>query len=156
METYSVDIDAGQVVRWLKAEQETGASPFRITARRDREVEELPIQDELKLGDVEREDLSEVTTMATLDVEPFHANEGWRLSIVIEDDIGPRISDQRGVERNEQQIDIGTFYEEFIRPGRGNANVIVEVENSAAEERLRPLLDDIEKNHHGADRSRSR
>jgi hypothetical protein len=150
METYAVDIDARQVVRWLKAEQEAGALPFRITARRRREVEEIPVRDELRLGDVEREDLSEVMTLATLDIEPFHASEGWRLSVVVEDEIGPRISDQITGGEDEQQIDLATFDEEFIRSGRGSANVIIEAENSAAEARLRPLLDAIEKSRHSA------
>ncbi len=148
METYLVDIDARQVVRWLKAEHEAAASTLRITGRRSREVREIPVQDELGLGDAEREDLSEVLTIATLDIEPIHASEGWRLSIVVEDDVGPRTSEPRVDQEEEQPIDLGTFYEEFIRPGRGNANVIVEVENSAAEERLQPLLSAIEENRH--------
>ncbi len=156
METYPVDIDAAQFVRWFKAEREAGASAFQITARRSSEVQEIPVQDELHLGDIEREDLSEVVTIATLDIAPLHVSEGWRLSVVVEDDVGPRISERKMGEEEEQQIDLRTFYEEFIRPGRGSANVIAEVENSAAEARLRPLLKAIEENRHDTDRGVSR
>ena len=35
------------------------------------------------------------------------------------------------------QIDLHTFYDEFIRPGRGIANVFAEVEDDAAEADLK-------------------
>jgi hypothetical protein len=152
METYPIDIDAGQIVRWFKAEHEAVPSSFRITARRNREVEEIPVQRELHLGDVEREDLSEVATIATLEIAPFHASEGWVLRVVVEDEVGPRISDLAVREQEEQQIDLGAFYKEFIRPERGSANVTAEVENSAARDHLTNLLNAIEQNRHATDR----
>ncbi len=148
METYPVDIDAEQVVRWVKAEYDAAQPAFRITVRRSSEVQEIPVREKLHLGDVEREDLSEVATIATLEIAPLHASEGWLLSVVVEDEVGPRISDREISEAAEQQIDLGTFYNEFIRPGRGSANVIAEVENSAAGARLSGLLSAIEENRH--------
>ena len=148
METYPLDIDAEQIVRWFRAEHEAAPSSFRITARRSREVEEIPVQRELHLGDTERENLSEVATIATLEIAPVHASEGWVLSVVVEDEVGPRISDRTVHEQEERQIDLGTFYKEFIRAGRGSANVTAEVENSAARDRLTSLLNAIEQNRH--------
>lgn len=148
METYPVDLDAEQILRWFKRECEAAPSAFRITARRNREAEEIPLQRELHLGDIEREDLSEIATIATLEIAPAHASEGWTLSVVVEDEAGPRISDRATSEAAEQQIDLGTFYKEFIRPGRGTANVTAEVENSAARDRLTSLLNEIEQNRH--------
>jgi hypothetical protein len=58
MQTYPVDIDPAQVVRWIKAECEASPSAFRIAARRTREVRELPVGRTTHLGDEEREDLS--------------------------------------------------------------------------------------------------
>jgi hypothetical protein len=46
----------------------------------------------------------------------------------------------------ERQIDLGAFYHEFIRPGRGNATITAEVEGPAAKARLTYLLETIEKN----------
>ena len=58
-------------------------------------------------------------------------------------------------EEAEQQIDFGTFYKEFIRPGRGNATVIAEGENSAAKAHLTRLINAIETNRHGPNRGPS-
>lgn len=55
-------------------------------------------------------------------------------------------------EEAEQQIDFGTFYKEFIRPGRGNATVTAEVEDPAAKAYLTRLVNAIETNRHGANR----
>jgi hypothetical protein len=146
MESYAVDIDPGQVVRWIKAEHERSLSKFRITATRSREGREISIRPEVHLGDEEREDLNEIATIATLEIAPAHAADGWLLRIVVEDEIGPRISEGETASAAEQQIDLGTFYHEFIRPGRGNANITGEVEGPEARARLTYLLETIEKN----------
>jgi hypothetical protein len=101
-------------------------------------------------GDVEREDLREIATIATLDIAPAHASDGWSLSVVVEDEIGPH-SLGAGSEREEEQIDLGAFYSSFIRPGRGIAAVSAEVEGHAARARLAQLLHLIETNRHGSD-----
>jgi len=100
----------------------------------------------LHLGDEEREDLNEIATVATLEIAPGHAADGWLLRIVVEDEIGPSISDGESASAAEQQIDLGTFYHEFIRSGRGNANITGEVEGAEAGARLAYLLQSIEKN----------
>jgi hypothetical protein len=156
METYPVDIDPGQVARWVKAECEVTPSAIKISARRKREVREIPLRAETHLDDAEREDLTEIATIATLEIAPVHASDGWLLSVVVEDEIGPRISNGSTGGEAEQQIDLGTFYKEFIRPGRGNANVTAEVEDPAAKEHLARILEAIETNRHGANRGASR
>jgi len=148
METYPVDVDPGQVVRWIKAECETAPARLRVTARRSREVHEIPLRSETHFGDEERQDLTEIETVATLEIAPAHAGEGWLLSVVVEDEAGPRISDGESGEL-EQRIDIGTFQKEFIRPGRGIANVFAEVENEAAKAHIARLVEAIETNRHG-------
>lgn len=40
MEPYPVDIDAGQVVRWIMAEHRAAPSTFRILARRITELQD--------------------------------------------------------------------------------------------------------------------
>lgn len=147
MESFPVDIDAGQIVRWIMAEQATAPSAFKTTARRVTETREIPARQEYHLGDEEHEDLSEVATIATLEVAPAHA-EGWLLTVTIEDEIGPRISAEGMAAEAEQQIDIGTFYSAFIRPERGAANVVVEVESPSGRANVKRLLDAIESNRH--------
>jgi len=154
MEIYPIDVDPEQVVRWLKAEYEATPSAFRIVARRNREVREIPVRRENHLGDQEREDLSEIATVATLEVAPVHAGDGWLLRIVVEDELGPRMSDRDAVGEGERQIDLGTFYREFIRAGRGSAYVVSEVEGPAARARVTHLLNAIETNRHGTGEAR--
>jgi hypothetical protein len=156
METYPVDIDPAQVVRWIQAEHQIVPSAFTITARRTTEVRELPVWNEAHLGDEEREDLSEIATIATLEIAPVHAAEGWLLSVVVEDEIGPRLPNGAAAGETEREIDIGTFYSEFIRPGRGDANVTAEAADPAARARLAKLFRDIETNRHEAGRRASK
>lgn len=156
MESYPVDIDPGQVVRWIKTEHERSPSAFKITARRSREVQDIPVRPVLHLGDEEREDLNEIATVATLEIRPGNGADGWLLRIVVEDEIGPRISDGEMASAAEQQIDLGTFYHEFIRSGRGNANITGEVEGAEAGARLGYLLQSIEKNVRHPERKAAR
>jgi len=150
METYPVDIDAAQVVRWLKAETDVAPSELRISAKRLSVVQNLPLRGESHLGDIEREDLSEVETIATLEIAPAHASEGWLLSVVVEDELGPRLSDGATDAETEQAIDLGTFAKEFIRSGRGIASVTAEVQDVAAKARLNELLSAVEADRHVA------
>jgi hypothetical protein len=73
--------------------------------------------------------------------------------VIVEDEVGPRIPEEGAAEEGEEEIDLNTFYDEFIRPGRGSANVIAEADDPSAERRLAALLGTIEKNRHAADRA---
>ena len=148
MESFPVDIDAGQIVRWIMAEQAAAPSGLKTDARRLTEVREIPARREYHLGDEEREDLSEVATLATLEIAPAHASEGWQLTVTVEDEVGPRISDEGAATEAEQQIDIGSFYNTFIRPGRGTANVVAEVDGPSARAMVTRLLNAVERNRH--------
>ena len=102
-----------------------------------------------RLGDDEREDLTEVETIATLEIAPAHANEGWLLSVVVEDELGPRVSNGDGaVESTGQVIDLGTFDKEFIRSGRGIATVSAETRDPAAKRHIARLIESVETNRH--------
>jgi hypothetical protein len=150
MEAYPVDIDPGQVARWVKTECEIAPDTFKISATRRQEARDIPIRVENHLGDEEHEDLTEIATIATLEIAPVHAGDGWLLSVVVEDEVGPRVSSGGTGDETERQIDLGTFYKEFIRPGRGNATVTAEVAGPAAKERLARVIQAIETNRHGA------
>lgn len=151
-ETYPVDIDPGQIVRWLSAEAQAKPSEFRITGWRTTEVRDIPMRSDIRLGDQEREDLSEAVTIATLEIAPAHASDGWQLTVIVEDEIGPRAQFESESAGEERQIDLKTFYNEFIRPGRGSASVTAEVNGPVARARMTRLLNAIEQNRHGRDR----
>lgn len=153
--TYPIDIEAEQIVRWLLAEQKTNRPFFRYDAWRAAEVRDLPTRANLHLGDEEREDLSEVATIATLEIVPAHASDGWTLKITVEDELGPRVPGRAAAVASEQQIDLDTFYQQFIRSGRGTATATAEVHDAAAERRLKQLLDAVLVDRHAATTGRS-
>lgn len=153
MQSYPVDLDPEQVVRWVLAERRATPSTLTAVAKRATESRDLPARRELRLGDQEREELSEIATIATLEVLPAHASDGWRLMVIVEDEVGPRITEDGAAGEGEEEIDLDTFYDEFIRPERGSANVVAEADNASAERRLAALLRTIERNRHGADRA---
>ncbi len=64
--------------------------------------------------------------------------------MAVEDETG------RAVDQGEEKIDLGTFYKEFIRRGRGTSSVSAEVDSPEAKTRLTRLLDAIETNRHAA------
>ena len=148
MESFTVDVDPGQIVHWVMAERDAAPSSLKTSARRRTDVREIPARREYHLGDEEREDLTEVATIATLEIAPAHDHDGWRLTVTVEDELGPRgAADGTGFEA-EQQIDLGTFYNEFVRPGRGIANVVAEVDSPSARLDVNRLLASIERNQH--------
>jgi hypothetical protein len=118
-------------------------------ARRTSEVREIPARADLHLGDEEREDLSEVATVATLEITPAHPSDGWKMTITVEDEIGPRGPGRGAFVEGDEQIDLETFNGVFIRPERGTATVVAQADDAAAEARLSSLLASIETDRHG-------
>jgi hypothetical protein len=149
METYPIDLDAEQIVRWVMAENRAVPSVFRITATRTTETREIPARQELRLGDEEREDLSEIATIGTLEIAPSDPQDGWRLKIVFEDEAGPRTLHRASVIGGEEEIDLATIYRDFVQRQRGTADVTASVDHPLGKSRLNRLLSKIETNRHG-------
>ncbi len=89
-----------------------------------------------------------MATIATLEIAPAHAGDGWLLTVTVEDEIGPRVSGEGAATEAEQQIDLGTFYSTFIRPERGTANVVAAADSASAKASVTRLLGSIERNRH--------
>jgi len=70
MDTYPVDLDAGQIVRWLLDQQRAGRRMLQLNASRSYLVESIPLaqQQRRRLGDEEMEDLTEVTAVGVLEI----------------------------------------------------------------------------------------
>ncbi len=153
MQTYPIDTEPEQIVDWIMAELPEAPAEFKVSARRAIETRELPTRRELRLGEVERDDLTEVATIGTLQIAPAHAAEGWLITIVVEDEFGPRVLDESEGGEEEQEIGVDAFHDLFIRPRRGSASASAEVDNPDAEEHLSRLLKDIELDRHGASRA---
>jgi hypothetical protein len=157
METYPADVDPDQLIRWVMAERRAAQrSAVSAVAKRITEVREIPMRREVHLGDQEREDLSEIATLGTLEIAPVEPGKGWLLTVLIEDEAGPRVADDNAAPEGEEEIELDAFYDEFIRPGRGNAYVLAEVEDAAAKGRVTRLLNRIERNLHRSERGVAR
>jgi hypothetical protein len=152
MQSYPIDIDAQQVVRWIMAERRAAPSKYRINVSRAFDTGKLPERKELRLGDEERENLSETAIVATLEITAAHPSDGWLLTVVVEDEIGPTVPDESERVEDEQEIGIDVFNEEFIRPGRGNVSVFAEVEGPTSKARLTRIINNIEKDQHASGR----
>jgi hypothetical protein len=146
--TIPIDIDAGQVARWAVAEQRRGEAPFRLSASVREESRGLTAPPGSRLGEDDREDLDEVAIMATLELAPLHASDGWRLIVTVEDEAGPRILARGESDVSDFEIAPATFLREFIEPERGVASVSAEVESREARARLEKLIEAIETNRH--------
>ncbi len=153
MEPFPVDIDPKQIVRWVIEERRIFPSSLKTLARRATVVRQIPSRADLHLGDEEREDLSEVATVATLEVTPAHPYEGWRMTVTVENEIGPRGPGQGTMVEADGQIDLEAFNSLFIRPERGTATVVAEADDAAAQACLSRLLASIETNRHGPGRT---
>ena len=150
MESYAVDADVDQVIRWLLVEQGVGIRGLQVEARRTAEMWDVPVRLEWWMDEEEREVLSEQVAIAVLEITPVPAGEGWCLKVTVEDEAGrpgdaPN-GDGEGTE--EEPIDLATFYEEFIRPHKGTARLTADLDGREAEARLARLLSAIEENAH--------
>ena len=149
VETYPVDIAPEQVVRWLMVEGRLHAFDLLVSATRSFEPGELAGDE--RLGDEEREEVSEISEVGLLEVMPRQKPHIWTLRVRVEDDIGPRLPEDEPVPETEEELDLPTFYEEFIKADRGIAEVSVEVDSPAAKASFNRVLEAIltDRHQHG-------
>ena len=148
MEPYPVDVEAKQIVRWLMDEARRPAFDLLVTATRAYHRSALGAGEDSRLGEAEREDLSEITEVGLLGVTPREKPSGWTLRVRVEDDIGPGLPEEEPVPAGDEEIDLATFYEEFIAADRGLAEVSAEAEGTDAKASLVRVLDAILKDRH--------
>ena len=116
METYPVDLEASQIVRWLIEEQRRGTLQLNVMATRSYVVEALEKADLDQIGE-EGEDLSDILAIGMLEVSPPAAKDGWVLRIRVEDRIGRGCARRR---RGTRSSDLRSgFYRARVRHRRG-------------------------------------
>jgi hypothetical protein len=148
VETYPVDIAPEQVVRWLMVEGRLHAFDLLVSATRSFEPGELTGGASRRLGDEEREEVSEISEVGLLEVMPRQKPHIWTLRVRVEDDIGPRLPEDESVPETEEELDLPTFYEEFIKADRGIAEVSVEVDSPAAKASFNRVLEAMTTDRH--------
>lgn len=148
MEAYPIDIEPEQLVRWLKVEQENPKLRLRIAATQATELRPMPAREGDLLGDIERDDLSEVAAVATLEVKPPPGDHQWLITVTIEDEIGPRLPEDGDVLEGEEEIDLETFDREFIQSERGAASIAAEVDGPDGKGALNRLMNAVQSDLH--------
>jgi len=147
METYPVDLEASQIVRWLIDEERRGTLQLRVTAARSYAVEVLEKADLDQIGE-EVEDLNDILAIGTLEVRPPGPENGWVLRIRVEDRFGSRVPEDEDAPEEEEEIDLQTFETDFILPERGTADVFLEAEDAHAKASFSRLLNHMLRNEH--------
>ena len=92
--------------------------------------------------------MSEISEVGLLEVMPRQKPHIWTLRVRVEDDIGPRLPEDEPVPETEEELDLPTFYEEFIKADRGLAEVSVEVDSPAAKASFNRVLEAILTDRH--------
>ena len=152
METYPVDLEAGQIVHWLIEEQRRGSLKLDVAATRSYAAEALDGAEAERLGE-EAEEVSDIFAIGELEVRPRHAADGWLLRIRVEDRLGPRLPEDEDAPEGEEEIDLQTFRAEFVQPERATAEVVLEAEDGQAKARFTRLFEKILKDKHTGQRS---
>jgi hypothetical protein len=150
MESIAIDLAPEQIVRWLLDEDRRDAFDLLVNATRSYQTGELSSEDQGSLDDGEEAGLSETCEVGILEVRPRHEPHRWVLRIRVEDDIGPRVPEDEPVSEEEEEIDLGAFYEEFIKGNRGTAEAIAEVDSAADKASIDRLFGAMIRDIHGA------
>ena len=151
METYPVDLEASQIVRWLIEERRHGTLQFDISATRAYVVEDFERADLQQIGD-DREDLNDILAIGILEVRPANGKNGWVLRIRVEDRLGPRLPEDEDAPEGEEDIDLETFEADFIAPDPEAAEVTLDVENAHGKASFTRLFNHMLRNEHRAKR----
>lgn len=148
METYPVDLEASQIVRWLIEEKRRGKLDLNVAATRSYVAEDFEEADLSQFSDADAADLSDVLAVGLLEVRPPNGKNGWVLKIRVEDRIGPRLPDDEDAPEGEEEIDLETFEAGFIAPDPDAAEVTLEAENAHAQADFIKIFNHMLRNEH--------
>ena len=151
VETYPIDLEASQIVRWLIDEQRRGTLQVNVAATRSYVVEAFERADLAQMGE-DAADLNDVLAIATLEVRSAGGKNSWVLRIRVEDRVGPRLPEDEDAPDGEEGIDLQTFEADFIKPDPDAAEVTLEAENAHAKANFTKLFNHMLRNEHGAKR----
>lgn len=149
METYPVDMEPEQIVAWLSDEQRLQAYDLLVSASRSFQPGEVTGGKSRWLSAEDREEVNEILEIGLLEVMPRQHSGRWTLRVRIEDDIGPRLPEDEPVPEGEEEIDLATFSQEFVKGGRGVAEVSVEVSDAAGKASFDQIFAAMLRDRHG-------
>lgn len=148
MTEYGLDVDAGQIVHWLKDDAAAGRRR-KLYVRATREYSADPVENPEENGLGDDEEAAVLATTGILEVRPRDVEHVWVLQIRIEDVVGPHVPEDESVPEDAEEIDLDAFLVDFILPDRGTVDVTVKAETVAAKRAFDRLLNEIITDRHG-------
>ena len=79
---------------------------------------------------------------------PAGEGDGWRLTVRVEDVVGPHTPEEESVPDSPEEIALDDFGADFIAPDRGTAYVSVITETSEAKHRFGQIFADLVRGRH--------
>ena len=147
MAEYGLDIDAYQILHWLRDEQAAGrGGGFDIRAMREYSSE--PLADPAEAGLDEDQDAASLTTIGTLEVRPVGSSQRWTLRVRVEDQIGSHLPDDESVPEDAEEIDLDAFEADFIALDNGTIYVSLDAETPEAKQAFDRLLPEMLTDRH--------
>ena len=147
MTEYGLDVDAGQIVHWLKDDQAAGRRR-KLELRATREYAAEPVTDFDEAGIGDEQDVATLTTTGTLEVRPSGVEHVWALWVRVDDVVGSHVPEDESVPEDAEEIDLDTFYEDFIVPDSGTVYVSVMAETPQAKHAFDRLLSEMITDRH--------
>lgn len=145
MAEYALDLDAGQIVHWLKGEA-AARRRRKLDLRATREYSAEPVP-----GDPENGDEPEVATLTTtgiLEVQPVDVEHPWMLRIRVDDVVGSHLPEDESVPEDAEEIGLDDFYEDFIVPDTGTIYVSLVAETPEGKHAFDRILPEIVTDRH--------
>jgi hypothetical protein len=147
MTEYGLDVDASQIVHWLKDDRAAGRRR-KLDIRATREYAAEPVADLDEAGIGEDQDVAALATIGTLEVRPIGVEHGWVLRVRIEDVVGSHLPEDGSVPEDAEEIDLDTFDEDFIIPDTGTVYVSLEAATPKGKHAFDRLLSEVITNRH--------
>lgn len=147
MTEYGLDLDAGQIVHWLKDDQAAGRRRI-LQVRATREYAAEPVADPEEAGIGEDREITVLTTIGALEVWPVGVKHPWMLRVRVADVIGSHLPEDESVPEDAEEIGLDAFYRDFIAPDTGTVSVVVESDTPEGKAAFDRVLSEIITDRH--------
>ena len=146
MQEYELDTFSDQIVHWLSEELARERPRVSCVATRDFVFDERADLQSAGLG--EETDAASLVTVGTLEVKPVFVDEGWRLTVRVEDTVGPHTPEDSSVPDYPEEIDLDDFQAQFTASDNCTEFVTLRTDTETAKRRFDELFVDIVKDRH--------
>ncbi len=143
MSEHEIDVAPGQIVHWLKDDMAAGRRrKLELRATREYLAEPGAPADE-------DSEVSALSTVGLLEVRPVGVAHPWVLRVRVEDVVGPHLPEDASAPDEPEEIDLDTFFTDFVAPDRGTVFVTLEADDAQAKRGFDRLFAEIVADRHG-------